>query len=221
MYFSATIFTLVGFDQPTLTSLTVAMTNFVFTVAALLLVDRIGRRRVLLWSMPLMGLGLLLVAYGFSFLNLPGASGADGSSGTSGTGGASTAAAVVLASIMLYVAAFAIGLGNVPWMQSELFALDVRSLGSGLATATNWLANFAVGLTFLPLMDALTPSWTFALYAGVCAVGFVLVRACYPETSGLSLEEAARCWSRTTGACPSRREEREHRRREEGHRKRA
>ncbi|EFW98931.1 glycoside hydrolase family 72 [Grosmannia clavigera kw1407] len=191
MYFSATIFSIVGFDQPTLTSLTVAATNFVFTVAALLLVDRIGRRRVLLWSIPVMIAGLLLVAYGFSFLHVsvsgprPGES--DSRAAEHGTG----AAYVVLVSIMLYVASYAIGLGNVPWMQSELFALDVRSLGSGLSTATNWLANFAVGLTFLPLMDALSPSWTFVLYAAVCAVGFVLVRACYPETSGLSLEEAA------------------------------
>ncbi|CAK7223574.1 hypothetical protein SCUCBS95973_005225 [Sporothrix curviconia] len=195
MYFSATIFTLVGFDQPTLTSLTVAATNFVFTVAALLLVDRIGRRRVLLYSIPIMALGLVLAAYGFSFLDLSvGGSGGGNDAppvpkGDDASG--SSAASLVLASIMLYVAAYAIGLGNVPWMQSELFALDVRSLGSGLATGTNWFANFVIGLTFLPLMDSLTPSWTFVLYAAVCLVGFVLIRACYPETSGLSLEAAA------------------------------
>lgn len=195
MYFSATIFTLVGFDQPTLTSLTVAATNFVFTVAALLLVDRIGRRRVLLYSIPLMAVGLMLAAYGFSLLDISVGDGGGGrdlpSHRDSGSTTAHSAASLVLASIMLYVASYAIGLGNVPWMQSELFALDVRSLGSGLATATNWLANFVIGLTFLPLMDALTPSWTFALYAVVCLIGFLLVRACYPETSGLSLEAAA------------------------------
>ncbi|CAK7217047.1 hypothetical protein SBRCBS47491_003029 [Sporothrix bragantina] len=191
MYFSATIFTLVGFDQPTLTSLTVAATNFIFTMAALLLVDRIGRRRVLLYSIPLMAIGLVLAAYGFSFLDITVGGGGDPSTKTGGSESGSSAASVVLFSIMLYVAAYAIGLGNVPWMQSELFALDVRSLGSGLATGTNWFANFVIGLTFLPLMDALTPSWTFVLYAVVCLVGFLLVRACYPETSGLSLEAAA------------------------------
>ncbi|CAK7271492.1 hypothetical protein SEPCBS119000_004635 [Sporothrix epigloea] len=194
MYFSATIFTLVGFDQPTLTSLTVAATNFLFTVAALLLVDRIGRRRVLLYSIPLMAVGLLLAAYGFSFLDISVGGSVKDPPSNRGRGSSTnthSAATLVLGSIMLYVAAYAIGLGNVPWMQSELFALDVRSLGSGLATATNWLANFVIGLTFLPLMDALTPSWTFALYAAVCLIGFQLVRACYPETSGLSLEAAA------------------------------
>ncbi|OIW27439.1 general substrate transporter [Coniochaeta ligniaria NRRL 30616] len=187
MYYSSTIFTLLGFSIPTLTSLVVAITNFVFTVAALLLVDTIGRRRILLYSIPFMVVGLLLSAYGFEFVKLP----------TDYNGAAQTApseqhaALIILFSIMLYVAAYALGLGNVPWMQSELFSLSVRSTGSGIATATNWGANFVVGLTFLPLMDVLTPPWTFALYALVCTVGYGLVWRCYPETTGLSLEEAA------------------------------
>lgn len=192
MYFSSTIFTLLGFSVPTLTSLVVAVTNFVFTVAALLLVDSIGRRRILLYSIPFMVLGLLLSAYGFRFVKLP----------TDYNGAAQQAQAqpseqqhgalIILFSIMIYVAAYALGLGNVPWMQSELFSLGVRSAGSGIATATNWGANFVVGLTFLPLMDVLTPPWTFALYALICTVGYVLVWRCYPETTGLSLEAAAR-----------------------------
>jgi MFS transporter, SP family, solute carrier family 2 (myo-inositol transporter), member 13 len=185
MYFSATIFTLVGFSIPTLTSLTVAVTNFLFTVAALLLIDRVGRRRILLYSIPFMVAGLLAAAYGFSFVDL-GTSAPTTTTTPSERGGA----VIILASIMIYVAAYAIGLGNVPWMQSELFPLSVRSLGSGAATATNWGANFLVGLTFLPLMEALSPSWTFVLYASVCVVGCALVWRVYPETTGLSLEEA-------------------------------
>ncbi|GJN83850.1 hypothetical protein PLIIFM63780_007401 [Purpureocillium lilacinum] len=185
MYFSATIFMLVGFESPTLTSLVVAVTNFFFTLAALGLIDRIGRRRILLCSIPFMIMGLLFAAFGFSFLSLDQTAAAgDGNQGHPG------AASLVLISIMIYVAAFALGLGNVPWMQSELFPLAVRSLGSGVATATNWGANFAIGLTFLPMMDALTPSWTFVVYAGVCAAGYWLVWRIYPETAGLSLEEA-------------------------------
>lgn len=101
------------------------------------------------------------------------------------------AAGIILMSIMIYVASYAIGLGNVPWMQSELFPMAVRSLGSGISTATNWTANFIVGLTFLPLMEALSPCWTFVLYAIVCAVGYGLVWWIYPETAGLSLEQTA------------------------------
>ncbi|KAI8947086.1 putative MFS myo-inositol transporter [Xylaria longipes] len=183
MYFSATIFLMLGFRVPTLTSLTVASTNFIFTIAALLLIDRIGRRRILLYSIPFMAFGLLATAFGFSASGMPSIASRD----TDLTQGA---AIFILANIMVYVAAYALGLGNVPWMQSELFPLGVRSLGSGLATATNWLANFIVGLTFLPLMDALTASWTFVLYSVVCVAGWIAIWWIYPETAGLSLEEA-------------------------------
>jgi len=187
MYFSATIFGMLGFRSPTLTALVVAVTNLVFTAVALVVIDRIGRRRVLLCSVPFMAAGLLLSAYGFSFVQLSSATAsvADGEPPHRG------AASAILFSFMMYVAAYAMGLGSVPWMQGELFALKVRSLGSGLATATNWLANFVVGLTFLPLMDAMTPSWTFVLYAAVCVIGYGLIWRIYPETAGLSLEEAA------------------------------
>lgn len=134
--------------------------------------------------------GLLLSAYGFSFLDLKEEATADTAKSTAAGSGHHGAAITILISIMIYVASYALGLGNVPWMQSELFPLAVRSLGSGISTATNWTANFIVGLTFLPLMEALSPSWTFVLYAGVCVVGYILVWRIYPETAGLSLEEA-------------------------------
>jgi hypothetical protein len=71
MYFSATIFTLMGFASPTLTSLTVAATNFVMTCVALVLIDKVGRRRILLYSIPIMAFGLLLCSGGFVFIDLP------------------------------------------------------------------------------------------------------------------------------------------------------
>ncbi|KAI3394810.1 hypothetical protein diail_2212 [Diaporthe ilicicola] len=195
MYFSATIFKLLGFDSPTLTSMVVAVTNMLFTVVALLVIDKVGRRRILLYSIPFMVLGLLLSAWGFSRMKLTTSAFADDPNGSAPPPPPPLpnhgSAVVILTSIMLYVAAYAIGLGNVPWMQSELFSLSVRSLGSGAATATCWAANFVVGLSFLPLMDALSPTWTFVLYAVVCVGGNWAVYRVYPETSGLSLEEAA------------------------------
>ncbi|CAI6095369.1 unnamed protein product, partial [Clonostachys chloroleuca] len=190
MYFSATIFTIVGFSSPTLTSLTVAVTNFIFTIVALGLIDRIGRRRILLYTIPIMTVGLLLSAFGFSFIDLSASTTTQRAEGTGSASHGGIAATIILISIMLYVASYAVGLGNVPWMQSELFPLSVRSKGSGLATATNWGANFVVGLTFLPLMDLLSPSWTFVLYAVVCVAGYVMIWRIYPETAGLSLEAA-------------------------------
>ncbi|KAJ9607496.1 hypothetical protein H2200_007574 [Cladophialophora chaetospira] len=191
MYFSATIFELLGFQSPTLTSLSVAGTNFLFTVAAFNLIDRLGRRRILLATIPFMILGLLLCSGAFTFIHLPddkvGAR-ADGHN-QFGDPIPRLPAISILIAMILYVSAYALGLGPVPWMQSEVFPLSVRSLGSSLATATNWLCNTVVGLTFLPMMDFLGPGWTFVCYASVCALGWVVVYWIYPETMGLGLEE--------------------------------
>jgi MFS transporter, SP family, solute carrier family 2 (myo-inositol transporter), member 13 len=194
MYFSATIFSLIGFSSPTLTSLSVAVTNFAFTVLSLLLIDLLGRRRILLISIPVMVFALLGCGVAFNYIILPSDTNAPNPS-TSPDGIAKvpwskrTSPLFVLANIVLYVAAYALGLGNVPWQQSELFPLNVRSLGSSLSTATNWGSNFIVGVTFLPMLDILSPSWTFVVYAVVCLVGWFLVWYIYPETRGLSLEE--------------------------------
>ena len=90
--------------------------------------------------------------------------------------------------MLVYVAAYAIGLGCVPWQQSELFPLRVRSLGSGIATATNWSSNFVIGVSFLPMIELLGPPVTFGLYAAICVFGWLAIWRIYPETAGLELE---------------------------------
>jgi SP family myo-inositol transporter-like MFS transporter 13 len=97
----------------------------------------------------------------------------------------------VLIGMAFFVAAYATGLGNIPWQQGELFALEVRGLGTSLCTATNWLCNLVIAATFLSLMQAATPAGAFGLYAAVCAAGWVFCYYLYPETSGLSLEEVS------------------------------
>jgi SP family myo-inositol transporter-like MFS transporter 13 len=188
MYFSATIFRLVGFHSPTLTSLSIALTNFIFTLVAFHSIDRIGRRRILLWSVPIMIAGLALCAVAFSHLDLSGEEGAS-TIVTTTTHNSKFWPTIVLVAMVTYVAGYAIGLGNVPWQQSELFPLSVRSLGSALATATNWGSNTIVGLTFLPMMEFLTPTGTFAVYAVVCVGCWATVKRIYPETAGLGLED--------------------------------
>ncbi|KAK0514592.1 hypothetical protein JMJ35_003209 [Cladonia borealis] len=163
MYFSATIFSLLNFSSPTLTSLSIALTNFLCTLIALLIIDHIGRRRIILLSIPIMTIGLLTCSIAYEMLGRP-----DLSADTPTTQPPrSPWAILILLSLTLYVSAYAIGIGNIAWQQSELFPLSVRSLGSGIATATNWGSNFLVGLTFLPMMQYIGPVWTFAIYAGI------------------------------------------------------
>jgi SP family myo-inositol transporter-like MFS transporter 13 len=196
MYFSATIFSLLSFDSPTLTSLSIALTNFAFTLVAFYYIDRIGRRRILLYSIPIMIIGLVLCAVAFRFLELPARSHSLDPRQVSGGGGVIGRQGnnriwplIILSSMLLYVAGYALGLGNVPWQQSELFPLSVRSLGSSISTATNWGSNFLIGVSFLPMMEWAGPTGTFVLYAGVCGVAWGTVWRIYPETAGLGLED--------------------------------
>lgn len=188
MYFSATIFSMLSFSSPTLTSLSVAMTNFVFTLLAFALIDRIGRRRILLYSIPVMILSLIVCAFCFSSLKMSPMF-SEPQARADPIANDTFIPIAILLCLTVYTASYAFGLGNVPWQQSELFPLNVRSLGSALATATNWGSNTIVGLTFLPMMEWLSPGWTFAAYAAVCTAGWVCIWAIYPEMSGLSLEE--------------------------------
>ena len=185
MYFSATIFAMVGFTSPIGTSLSIALTNFVFTVFAFNYIDTVGRRKILLRSIPFMVLGLTACGVAFIFLYQ---SPMDSHKTHVYYSNGAPWPSMLLFSMILYVAAYAIGLGCVPWQQSELFPLQVRGLGSGLATATNWSANFLIGISFLPLMMAVGSSVTFWLYAVICLVGWVFVYKLYPETAGLELE---------------------------------
>lgn len=190
MYFSATIFSILSFSSPTLAALSVAMTNFLFTMLAFVFIDKIGRRRILLYSIPVMIISLVVCALTFPSLELPDMSDLQARTDNEAlTQGDSMLPMVILVCFTVYTASYAFGLGNVPWQQSELFPLNVRSLGSALATATNWGSNFLVGLTFLPMMEILTPGWTFVVYAVICAIGWICVWFIYPELNGLSLEE--------------------------------
>lgn len=189
MYFSATLFSLIGFGTPTLTSLSVAVTNLIFTFVSLLLIDRIGRRRMLLISVPIMALALLCCAVAFAYIKLPTDTNTISQSEGLLEWSDKSSPFLVLGSIILYVAAYALGLGQIPWQQSELFPLSMRSLGSSVATATNWASNFLVGISFLPMIDLLSPTWTFVIYGAVCIAGWLVIWHIYPETMKLSLEE--------------------------------
>ncbi|PPJ61052.1 hypothetical protein CBER1_01962 [Cercospora berteroae] len=183
MYFSATIFAMVGFTSPIGTSLSVALTNFIFTIVAFAFIDTVGRRRILLWTIPFMVLSLLACSFSFEFIPTN-----DSETAVAAQTGSASWPIVLLFSLIGYVAAYATGLGVVPWQQSELFPLRVRSVGSGASTAVNWSSNFIIGMTFLPMMNFLGPSITFASYAMICAFGWVMIWKIYPETAGLELE---------------------------------
>ncbi|KAG0127533.1 general substrate transporter [Tuber indicum] len=183
MYFSATIFSMVGFKSPTATAMVVAGTNMAATAIAFNLIDRLGRRRILLLSIPGMAIGLLLCSLAFSHLPML----------TPNTTSVTNPWSPVLILFMaFYVASYALGIGAIPWVvQSEFFPMRVRGLGTGVATATNWILNFVVGASFLPAVELMYggAAGLFVFYALVCVAGTVAVWLVYPETKGLRMEE--------------------------------
>ncbi|KAG1778935.1 general substrate transporter [Suillus placidus] len=184
MYYSASLFQEIGFNQPTAVGLIVSGTNFIFTLIALKYIDIVGRRRIMVISAPGMVFGLTLASIAFHYMTLH-----TGGDLVNGVSYSRSWSAIVLLSMIIFVASYATGLGNVPWQQGELFGLEVRGIGTSLSTATNWSGNLLIGSTYLSLMAKITPAGAFGFYAGLCLLGWLFCLFCFPETAGLSLEE--------------------------------
>lgn len=185
MYFSATIFETIGFKNSTAVSIIVAATNFVFTIGAFFVIDRVGRRPMLLCLLPVMLVALVVCAIAFHYFGVS----FDGNDVVAPSNGILGWGIVIVVGMIVYVALYAIGIGNVPWQQSELFPQSVRGVGASYATATNWSGSLVISSTFLTMLQNITPTGTFALFAALTAVSVVFVFFCYPELSGLELEE--------------------------------
>ncbi|KAG2112812.1 general substrate transporter [Suillus cothurnatus] len=166
MYYSASLFQEIGFNQPTA------------------YIDIVGRRRIMVFSAPGMVFGLTLASIAFHYMTLH-----TGGDLVDGVSYSRSWSAIILLSMIIFVASYATGLGNVPWQQGELFGLEVRGIGTSLSTATNWASNLLIGSTYLSLMAKITPAGAFGFYAGLCLLGWLFCLFCFPEIAGLSLEE--------------------------------
>jgi sugar porter (SP) family MFS transporter len=178
IYYAPTVLESTGFGNTAslLATVGIGVVNVGMTVVAVLLMDRLGRRPLLLTGLG--GMALTLLGLGAAFF-LPGLSGVVGW--------------VALACLMLYVAFFAIGLGPVFWLMiSEIYPLQVRGTAMGVVTVVNWVANLLVALTFLGLIDLAGQSGTFWLYAGLSLAALAFTYFLVPETKGRSLEEIER-----------------------------
>ncbi|CQR64037.1 MFS transporter [Streptomyces leeuwenhoekii] len=156
-------------------SVVIGTVNVLMTIAAVPLIDRAGRRPLLLSSLA--GMAFSLVALGVA-LGLP-----------------SSPAANVTALVFMvtYVASFAIGLGPVFWiLAAELFPPESRARGGAVCALVNWAANFVVGQMFLPAADLVGESWVFWFFAAVSTAAVVFVLRTVPETKNRSLAEVQR-----------------------------
>ena len=186
IYYAPTIFQLAGLQSHSaaiLATAGVGVINVLLTVFALELLDRAGRRPLLLYG--LIGMIISLALLGFAFL-------------TRNPTPALAWTSVIC--VMAYVACFAISLGPIFWLMiAEIYPLKIRSRAMGIATMANWGSNLLVALTFLSLLEFLGRPWTFWLYALVGVVAWIFVLRMVPETKGKTLEQIEAHWrSRAT-----------------------
>ncbi|MFD9054899.1 sugar porter family MFS transporter [Streptomyces albidoflavus] len=174
IYYAPTIIEQTGLSSSNsiLYSVCIGVINLVMTLVALRLVDRAGRRPMVLVSLALMAVSVFLL--GLSFV-------------------VELGSGLTLLFMVVYIAAYAGGLGPVFWtLIGEIFPPSVRAEGSSVSTAVNWVSNFAVSLTFLPLAAALGQGETFWIFAAICVLAFLFVARYLPETKGRDADEIDR-----------------------------
>jgi sugar porter (SP) family MFS transporter len=155
--------------------------NILATIAAIAMVDRVGRKPLLLAGSA--GMALTLGAMAAVFATA--AVGADGKPMLS-----HPAAVAGLTAANLYIVAFGISWGPVMWvLLGEMFPNRLRGAALAVSGATNWATNFLVTVTFLPLSDAVGLAGAYALYATAAAVSLRFVWTAVRETKGKSLEQ--------------------------------
>ena len=179
IYYAPTTLTNVGYgnEAAIYANLVIGVVNVAMTVVAIRLIDRVGRKPLLLGG--LVGMVGSLVVLGLSTLLL-----AEPSSPTD------PVAIITLVCLGVFIASFATTWGPTVWvMLPEVLPLQVRGAALGLAIFLHWGANFVVSITFPVLIEALGPGPVFLGYAVVGVAAFLFVRAFVTETKGRSLEE--------------------------------
>ncbi|PSK43609.1 hypothetical protein B9Z65_7123 [Elsinoe australis] len=161
-----------------------SLTYLASTIPPWYLVDRLGRRPILLWGAIAMMLSLSAISY-FIFIDI----------------GATPNLVVIF--VMIYNAAFGASWGPIPWLYPpEILPLSIRAKGASLSTASNWAFNWLVG-EMTPILQELIKWRLYLLHAFFCAVSFVVVWFIYPETANVRLEDMNSLFGDATTAAPT------------------
>ncbi|WP_100444298.1 sugar porter family MFS transporter [Glycomyces xiaoerkulensis] len=181
-YYSTSLWQSVGFSESNsfLTSVFTSFVNIVGTIIAILLIDRLGRRRLLLSGSSVMLVTLATMAVTFSTATVD----SEGDLALS-TG----AGAVALVAANLYVLGFAFTWGPVVWvLLGEMFPNRIRASALGVAAAAQWISNWMITTTF-PELAEIGLSLAYGLYATFALLSLLFVFKAVPETKGIELED--------------------------------
>jgi sugar porter (SP) family MFS transporter len=179
VYYAPTIFQMVGFMKAAnaiLATFLIGSVGLITTIASMFLVDKVGRRPLLLVSLA--GMGLMLFHLSIVLA------------------GPNPRNWEVVTDILLYLAAFDIGLGPIFWLLiSEIYPTTIRAQTMSLATMAIWAGDFLVTATFLTLVDHFGMTGCFRLFGVLCVAALIFSFKYVPETRGRTLEEIERSWS--------------------------
>ncbi|WP_344070758.1 sugar porter family MFS transporter [Microbacterium sediminicola] len=178
-YYSTSLWNSVGMTNAPVISVFTSVTNVLVTLIAIFLVDRVGRKPILLTGSVLMTLSLGTMALAFMF--------AEGSGSDVTLPGAWGPIALVAAN--LFVVGFGASWGPLVWvLLGEIFPSRIRGKALGVAAGAQWIANFVITMTF-PVMSTWSLPLTYGMYAAFAALSFVFVVWKIPETKGMELEQ--------------------------------
>jgi SP family arabinose:H+ symporter-like MFS transporter len=155
----------------------IGLINCVSTIIALWLIDKLGRKPLLIFSASSMAVCLCVMAALFRMTPPP--------------------AHIIIPVILLFTASFAVGLGPGVWvLLSEIFPNRIRGRAMGIATLSLWVACVVLTGTYLTISTALGPSGAFLIYAAMCVLTAWFVYKMTPETKGKTLEQIEELWKR-------------------------
>ena len=173
LYFAPRIFESMGVGNPMIFTVLMGVVNISFTLVAIFTVEKLGRKPLLIVGSLLMAVG----AFGVMMINtiaLP--------------------AWVAVASILIYSAAFMFSWGPICWVyMAELFPNTIRSQATAIAVGFQWVSNFAVSSTFVPLYNY-NHAMVYAGYGIICLLAALFVWKLVPETKGKTLEQMTNLW---------------------------
>lgn len=183
LYYAPRIFADMGMDKPMVQTVMMGVVNILFTLVAIFTVEKWGRKPLLIYGSIGMAIGAFGVAVTFGNPDL---------------------SFVTMVSIMVYSASFMFSWGPICWVLiSEIFPNTIRGAAVAIAVAFQWIFNWIVSSTFVPMFNMKTASdpdfghwFTYGLYGLICVVAAVFVWRLVPETKGKTLEEMSKLWKK-------------------------
>lgn len=182
LYYAPRIFESMGMGNPMVQTVIMGIVNISFTLVAVFTVEKLGRKPLLIWG----SVGMAIGAFGVALANI-----------------VDLGTYFPAVSIMVYSASFMFSWGPICWVLiSEIFPNTIRSQAVAIAVAFQWISNFIVSSTFVPLYNMSTPEmgssfghiFVYAMYGVICVIAAWFVAKLVPETKGKTLEQMSALW---------------------------